>query len=231
MGMLPSTEMIRSVRVTCELPGPGAQVMRGVRPCGDGWVWGPAIMGLRQHLPFDSLLRFPRRFTPVKQPRAIPIACRFGIAYPRETIAYQRRRIREAIGQRVPTDKLSRRAYLAEMRACRAVVSPFGYGEITLKDFEAFLCGALLIKPDMSHVETWPDLYRDGETIVTHRWDCSDLEERLDDALADDSRREAIAERGQALYRHYIAGEQGYEEFCLRFREIVDDAVRASVVG
>ena len=68
-------------------------------------------------------------------------------------------------------------------------------------DFEAFLCGALLIKPDIAA------------------------------ALADAAGRGAPAARGQALYRHYIASEQGYEEFCLRFREIVDAAVRASVVG
>ena len=194
-------------------------------------LWGPAIMGLRQRVPFDALLRFPRRFTPVKQPRAIPIACRFGIAYRRETIAYQRRRIRDTIGQRVPTDKLSRRAYLAEMRACCAVVSPFGYGEITLKDFEAFLCGALLVKPDMSHLETWPDLFRDNETMIAHRWDLSDLEETLDRVLADDARREAIAERGQALYRRYIASEAGYNEFCLRFRDIVHEAPAAAPRG
>ncbi len=186
---------------------------------------GPARMGLRRHLPIDGLLRYPRRFTPVRQPRPVPFACRFGVGYGRETVDYQRRRIRDALAGRVATDKLSRRAYLAEMSACRAVVSPFGYGEITLKDFEASLCGALLIKPDMSHMETWPDLFRDGETMVAHRWDLTDLEEALDVVLTDDARREAIAECGQALYRHHIASEAGYEAFCVRFRDIVSEAL------
>ena len=194
-------------------------------------LWGPAVMGLRRRLPIDRLLRYPRRFTPVRRPRPLPFACRFDLGHARETVAYQRRRIRETLGPRAPTDKLSRRAYLAEMRLCRAVVSPFGYGEITLKDFEAFLCGALLVKPDMSHLETWPDLYRDGETMVAHRWDLSDLEERLDDVLADDSRREAIAERGQSLYRHHIGSDAGYQEFCLRFRDIVAESLASPAVG
>lgn len=194
-------------------------------------LWGLARMGLRRYLSFDSLLAFPRSFTSVRQPRPVGVACRFGVAYDRDTVAFQRRRIRETLGQGLPTQKLGRRAYFAEMRAARIVVSPFGYGEITLKDFEALLCGALLLKPDMAHLETWPDLFRDGQTIATHRWDLSDVERVLDAMLADDARREEMAERGQALYRRYIASEQGYEEFCLRFREIVDDAVRASVVG
>ncbi len=194
-------------------------------------LFGPARMGLRRHLPFDWFLRYPRRFTPVRQPRPVPFTCRFGVGYARATVAYQRRRIREALAGRVSTDKLSRRAYFAEMRACRAVVSPFGYGEITLKDFEALLCGALLVKPDMSHMETWPDLFRDGETMAAHRWDLSDLGEALDAALADDARREEIAERGQEAYRYHIASEAGYEDFCSRFRDIVTDSLASPAAG
>ncbi len=197
----------------------------------DHSLWGPARTGLRRHLPFDGLLAFPRSFTPVRRPRPVGVACRFGVAYERDTVAFQRRRIRETLRPRLPTQKLGRRAYFAEMRAARIVVSPFGYGEITLKDFEALLCGALLVKPDMSHLDTWPDLFRDGQTIAAHRWDLSDVEGVLDAMLADDARREEMAERGQAHYRHHIASERGYDEFCVRFREILDDAVRASVVG
>ncbi len=185
--------------------------------------WGPAAMGLRQHLPLDWLLHYPRHFAPVRAHRPIPLACRFGVDYARETVAYQRRHVRDVLGRRVATDKLSRRAYLAEMRSCRAVVSPFGYGEINYRDFEAFLCGALLVKPDLLHLETWPDLFRDGETMVAHRWDFTDLEQVIDGILGDDARREALAERAQSLYRHHIGSSAGYEEFCLRFRDIVHE--------
>lgn len=188
-------------------------------------LWGPTVMSLRQHLPFDGLLRFPRRFAPVKRPRPVPFACRFGTNYARETVAYQRHRIHEIVGARVATGKLSRRAYLAEMRDCRVVVSPFGFGEITLKDFEALLAGALLFKPNMSHLETWPDLFHDGETIIAHSWDLSDFDATLDAVLADETGTQAIAERGQNAYRQCIASETGYQDFCLRFRAIVVEAL------
>ena len=37
-------------------------------------------------------------------------------------------------------------------------MSPFGLGEITLKDFEVF-SGSLLMKPNMDHMLTWPNFY------------------------------------------------------------------------
>ena len=187
-------------------------------------LWGPSRMALRRHVPFDALLRFPTRFAPVRGSRSVAFASRFGFGHPRETIAYQRRRIRNIFGNRAGMEKLSRRAYLSEMRQARAVISPFGYGEITLKDFEAALCGALLVKPDMTHLETWPDLFRDGETMVAHRWDLSDIEDVLDGILADDARRVRIAEQAQDCYRRHIAEDAGYESFCIRFRDIVRTA-------
>ncbi len=188
-------------------------------------LWGPAIMSLRQHLRVDALLSFPRGFTEAQAPRPIALACRFGTHYSRRTIAYQRERIRQVLGRRLATGKVSRRAYLDEMRNCRAVVSPFGFGEITLKDFEAMLCGAALVKPSMAHLETWPDLFHDGETMAAHRWDLSDLEAVIESVLGDDARRIELAGNAQSRYRHHIASEAGSQEFCQRFRAIVNDAL------
>ena len=42
----------------------------------------------------------------------------------------------------------------------KVVISAFGLGEIILKDFETFLTGGMLMKPDMSHMETWPNFMK-----------------------------------------------------------------------
>jgi hypothetical protein len=189
--------------------------------------WGPTLMGLRRHIPLDALLRYPREFTSPGRDRPIPVACRFGTGYERDTVIHQRREIRKLMGAHTPTDKLSRGAYLEEMRSARVVVSPFGYGEITLKDFEALLCGAVLYKPDISHMETWPDLFQGGRTIVTHNWDLTDFQAGLDAVLQDDGKRRDVAERGQSLYRHHIAEVAGADEFCRRFIGLVDEALAA----
>ncbi len=189
--------------------------------------FGPLRMALRQRLPVDRLLRYPTAFTPADSPRPNAIACRMGVDYPRATVAYQRRRIRELLSEHAATNKLSRNAYLQEMQQTQLVVSPFGFGEITLYDFEAMLCGAALLKPDMSHMETWPELFAAGETIVTHRWDLADLNSVIDEALAEPGRLTGIAAAAQTAYRAAIASPQGYDAFCQRVRQIVDDAIAA----
>lgn len=102
------------------------------------------------------------------------------------------------------SDHLDRRRYLDEMRRSRLVVSPFGWGEVCFRDFEAILSGAVLVKPSMRHLETWPDVYRPHETYVPVRWDWSDLEVACRPYLEDESARRDLAERArQALVQSF----------------------------
>ena len=192
-------------------------------------LWGPMLSGLRNRISADFLLRFPNRFVSARNERPIPIACRFGITYPRNTVACQRSRIRKMMEGKVASGKLKRRAYMAEMERCQIVISPFGYGEITLKDFEAFMSGAMVLKPEMSHMETWPNLFVGEKTVKYHSWDLTNLHDVLEEMLQDKISRLEIAEQGQESYRHYIATTAGYNEFALRFRRILDE-VLADVV-
>ena len=97
----------------------------------------------------------------------------------------------------VPRERVSQQAYYAEMRAARICVSPFGYGELCWRDFEVILCGCLLVKPDMGHIRTLPDLFVPGETYVPVAWDYGDLEAVCAPYLADEQARIAIAARAQ----------------------------------
>lgn len=188
---------------------------------------GPSRMALRARIPLNALLRFPRTFTPPDADRGIDFTCRMGTAYVRNTVAHQRRRIAGLLTDRMTTGKLGRRAFINEMRNARLVVSPFGFGEITLKDFEAILCGAALLKPDMSHLETWPNLFRGDETIVTHKWDLSDFLDRIDEAPDRARELQAIASRAQDVYRDALSGPGAATRFVRHLRTIVDDALNA----
>lgn len=97
-----------------------------------------------------------------------------------------------------PTDRVPQQQYLDEMLHSRIVVSPFGYGELCWRDFEAILCGALLVKPDTSHLRTVPDLMVPAETYLPVAWDFSDLEAVCAPYLADEARRRALAETARA---------------------------------
>ena len=103
-----------------------------------------------------------------------------------------------------PPGKLGLGAFMAELANARLCFSPFGYGELCWRDIEAFQTGAVLIKPDMSHLSTLPDLYEPGVTYLPVRWDFSDLEEVVRGALADEPRMSAIAREAWTRVHRYI---------------------------
>jgi hypothetical protein len=105
-----------------------------------------------------------------------------------------------------PTKRVTPAEYYSEMTATKICISPFGYGEICWRDFEAILCGCLLIKPNMDHVDTNPDIFRPFQTYVPVKWDFSDLEEKCTYYLSDDSKREAIVTRAFQTLNDFYKG-------------------------
>jgi hypothetical protein len=75
------------------------------------------------------------------------------------------------------------REYNAELRRAAGVLSPFGWGEIAFRDFEAAAHGAVLLKPDMGHIATWPDVFKPNETYVPTSWSADDLRQRATELL------------------------------------------------
>lgn len=98
---------------------------------------------------------------------------------------------------------LQRDLFLKELEDSKAVISPFGHGEICYRDFETIISGAMLLKPDMQHLCTWPQIVEDGKTCVAFKWDFSDLEEKIHLAVTDTDYRIAIAEKAQDEYRQF----------------------------
>lgn len=79
----------------------------------------------------------------------------------------------------LPHGRVPPQQYAEEMLTSRVCVSPFGYGEICWRDFEAVAYGCLLIKPDMGHAESRPDIFQPFKTYIPVAWDFSDLEQKL----------------------------------------------------
>jgi hypothetical protein len=183
---------------------------------------GPFRMKLYQYLPLQSLLKFPNAFRAASTPRDKELSCRIGTQYARESVAYQRKRITEILSNRIDIGKLSRRVYLDELARSRVAISPFGLGEITLRDFEIFMNGALLLKPDMSGIETWPDFYRDGSTMIAHRWDLTDLEDKIELLLSRPAHTIEIAAEGQRIYREHLIGPAAGEMFASHVSQVIE---------
>jgi hypothetical protein len=152
------------------------------------------------------------------------ISCRIRTEYQKKTVGFQRKEAVERLKKRfeLKTGHLNYKQYIREMLDSKIAVSPFGSGEIAYRDFEIFTCGTALLKPDMSFVDTWPNLYKDQETYSAYQWDFSNLEEKVEYLLSNNNWKE-IAEKGQERYRYYLSNKKGREEFC---RRVVDIANR-----
>ena len=151
---------------------------------------------------------------------------RMGTTYARASISYQRQMILSRLGPLAAGGKIGRRSYLNELSLSQSVLSPFGLGEITLKDFEVFLSGACLIKPDMNHLETWPDLFRPDETIACFDWDFADFDSVLTSLYDDSEARIAIANAGQENYQRYLDPDKGSLLFVKHFSNLLSKIQR-----
>jgi len=76
-------------------------------------------------------------------------------------------------GERVPIEEYYRRTTDSKI-----ILAPYGYGEMAPRDIEAAMFGSILIKPDMSYIDTAPNIFVPDETYITCKHDFSDLREK-----------------------------------------------------
>jgi hypothetical protein len=120
----------------------------------------------------------------------------------RPTLLYHRNIILQTIrnNPHFLTGKVSQTQYNWEIRNSKIILSPFGWGEVCFRDFEAVLNGSLLLKPDMSHLETWPDVFIPYETYVPFDWDATDLVEKAEYYLKNEKERIRIIRNAFEVY-------------------------------
>jgi len=77
------------------------------------------------------------------------------------------------------TGKLNRTDYLRTLRESKICISPFGFGEVNIREVESMMSGNILIKPDISMSNTYPYIYGDGMSFSC-KPDYSDLSTVVD---------------------------------------------------
>jgi hypothetical protein len=146
-------------------------------------------------------------------------------SFPRQETRRQLSAIAESQKYRIAYDgKLAYRQYQKELRQSLILPSPFGLGEICFRDFECFLAGAALLKPDMSHMDTWPDYFQPWVTYIPHKWDFSDFQTRIQELLDAPTYCQHIAKAGQAYYTQSLSAAGG-EAFARRLAGLMQQAV------
>ncbi len=146
--------------------------------------------------------------------------------YRKTIISFQRKKMHKFLSDHQLAENFSlgivpKKEYLTNMSESKFVVSPFGWGEICYRDYETFMAGAALIKPDMSHLETWPDLYIPDETYFPISWDIEKWKDEFNNILSDESSRKKIAEEGQKRFKN-LWDENGMKYFSERFIKLIN---------
>ncbi|MBT0652937.1 glycosyltransferase [Geomobilimonas luticola] len=160
--------------------------------------------------------------------RDVNLVALFHTNYRRKTVAFQRIRALDILATMhlessvIGGKNFSRRNYLKLLERSKIVLSLFGWGELCFREFEAFMAGACVMMPDVSHLSTWPDIYIPKQTYWPLRWDLEDLEESIDVLLSNEHDRLELAQFGQEIYRQQFS-RNGREIFSQRLKNIIND--------
>jgi hypothetical protein len=200
-----------------------------------GIYWNLAYVDYRSYLrPLRAITRhvtpltfFSPHFTaPADGRRDVDVFARMSTSVYAPSVGYQRREILRLL-ELMDTGGLTmacrgtvpKRQYNRELAVSKAVVSPFGFGEICYRDFEAMLNGACLIKPDVTHLTTWPDVFIPNQTYIPFRWDLSDFANSVRQALDGDFAPQ-VARAAQNVLKEHI-GQAGAIPFIRRLQKIL----------
>jgi hypothetical protein len=146
--------------------------------------------------------------------------------YKKPSAAFQRKKLHQLLSnhnlsERFTIGTVPKKQYRRNIFESEFVVSPFGWGEVCYRDFEAFIAGAALIKPDMGHINTWPDLYVPGRTYYPISWDFKNWDEQFNAILSDDKKRKEMAKYSQEQFKN-LWSKARMQHFCERFVELID---------
>jgi hypothetical protein len=123
-----------------------------------------------------------------------------------------------------PSSGVSRARFLEELRSSKLCLSPFGYGEIAWRDYEAVLNGSVLLKPDTSHVETRPNIFVNHETYLPIGWDFSGMEEMIDRFVNDEAALMRVATNAYRVVHEYVVNQRFVEDMAPLFTQRVRTA-------
>ena len=113
---------------------------------------------------------------------------------------------------------VSRKKYIDELEKSKFIFSPFGWGEICYRDFEAFLSGNILIKSDMDGIETWPNLFKKNITYLPIDYELNHLESLITNSINDYNSLSNIQSEGvNQMFKIY----KDSDKFINHFRSII----------
>lgn len=153
-----------------------------------------------------------------KRPNDFFIKFSYQNYYP--TIGWQRKKILEIFKINSPK-KLNKFSYFNLMKNSKYCISPFGWGEIAIRDFESFVNGCILIKPDMSHIVTWPNFFIANQTYIPLEWDLLNFENNIDYFRENYTSFVNIASEAQKIYKLQTKASESGKNFVKKIKDLI----------
>ena len=136
------------------------------------------------------------------------------------TIGWQRKKILK-IFEINNSNKLNKFNYFNLMKNSKYCISPFGWGEIAIRDFECFVNGCILIKPNMSHIRTWPNFFIPNLTYIPIKWDLSDFKQNIEYYKDNYSSLVNIASEAQKIYKSHTSNSNSGINFVKKIKDLI----------
>lgn len=177
---------------------------------------------LQRRFPNIKLNNYNINFISPNSDKSIDVFIRTSSDLSRKLVAFHRQKLIEETEAVINKNNLNgstngkwltTKEFRSSLKKSKILPSPFGWGEIGVRDYEAFIFGGLLLKPDMSYMDTWPNIFLKGETYQSFSWDFEDLETVIVELLNNKKKRIQIARNGQQAYKESVS-EKGMERFC-----------------
>lgn len=115
------------------------------------------------------------------------------------------------------TERMPYQEYVQNLWRSKITLSPFGMGELCFRDFEAMQFGTIILKPDQSKVDSFPNMMIEDETYIPCKYDWSDLEEKIDYIL---SNFDELNEKINFNIRKLFKDQYTYENLCTHWYNI-----------
>lgn len=213
-----------------------------------GWYFGSDVPADQQHKirpcwsfgasrDFEKLLKWAGRFHLPWSARIFDVNRRIALTKSDNSASHwyarSRRNAADALAKLSPkhrytgSGRVPRRLYLAELALSKIVFSPFGWGEVCFRDYEAAAAGCLLVKPDMSHMMTSPNIFVDNQTYVSVKWDLSDLSEKIDYWLARPKEAHTIAQCAHDTLSDYFSQRKFVSDVAAALEGLIPTSTRS----
>ena len=145
--------------------------------------------------------------------------------FKRESVGFQRMRLKEILRNtdyqnKIIEGRFSKRNYYKALRNSKVSIGAYGWGEVCYREFEAINCGAAILFPDMSGIETWPNIYINDETYIAYDYDFKNINDKIHYLVSNISLRKRLVDNSQKILRD-IHQEIGKNYFLNKVMEII----------